>query len=124
MMSRQFKQCVPPCPHFIASGNGHKLCVICLEVEHTLSALTSGWVHSMRFLTEKALLPADALHERRQSAYRGSRGDPRGSGLRSMREFPSLLLLALLSLCQKRKPALRLLPCQKRTYCSLIFLTI
>ncbi len=37
--SSQYRQCVPPCPRFITSGDTHSLCVVCLGVKHAESAL-------------------------------------------------------------------------------------
>ncbi len=57
--SSQYRQCVPPCPRFITSGDTHSLCVVCLGVKHTESALEgAGFPHCER-------LPQRMLRSRR-----------------------------------------------------------
>ncbi len=47
--SSQYRQCVPPCPRFITSGDTHSLCVVCLGVKHAESALEgAGCPHCER----------------------------------------------------------------------------
>ncbi len=48
--SSQYRQCVPPCPRFITSGDTHSLCMVCLGVKHVESALEgAGCLHFERF---------------------------------------------------------------------------
>ncbi len=57
--SSQYRQCVPPCPRFITSGDTHSLCVVCLGVKHAESALEgAGCPHCER-------LPLRTLRSRR-----------------------------------------------------------
>ncbi len=45
----QYRLCVPPCPRYITSGDTHSLCVVCLGVKHTESALEgAGCPHCER----------------------------------------------------------------------------
>ncbi len=57
--SSQYRQCVPPCPRFITSGDTHSLCAVCLGVKHAESALEgAGCPHCER-------LPLHTLCSRR-----------------------------------------------------------
>ncbi len=57
--SSQYRQCVPPCPRFITSGDTHSLCVVCLGVKQAELALEgAGFPHCER-------LPQCTLRSRR-----------------------------------------------------------
>ncbi len=63
--SSQYRQCVPPCPRFITSGDTHSLCVVCLGVRHAESALEgAGCPHCER-------LPLRTLRSRRTLFEKG-----------------------------------------------------
>lgn len=69
---QRFKLCVPLCPLFIMGGDTHNLCIVCLGVEHSQSAL-----ERMRMLHSRwALLEVGTLTS-----------VPRGSGPDSAEEF-------------------------------------
>ncbi len=73
--SSQYRQCVPPCPRFITSGDTHSLCVVCLGVKHAESALEgAGCPHCER-------LPLRTLRSRRALFEKGVfTSAPRGAG--------------------------------------------
>ncbi len=57
--SSQYRQCVPPCPRLITSGDAHILCVVCLGAKHAESALEgAGCPHCER-------LPLRSLRSRK-----------------------------------------------------------
>ncbi len=61
--SSQYRQCVPPCPHFITSEDTHSLCVVCLGVKHAESALEGAGCPHCERLPLRTLLSRRALFE-------------------------------------------------------------
>ncbi len=37
-----YRRCVPPCKHYMSTGDTHSLCVVCLRARHAESALEGG----------------------------------------------------------------------------------
>ncbi len=71
----RYRLCVPPCPRYITSRDTHSLCVVCLGVKHTKSALEgAGCPHCER-------LPLRTLRSRRVLFEEGAfTSVPRGDG--------------------------------------------
>lgn len=52
--SKYFRKCMSLSPCFITPKNTQSLCIVCLGVEHTCSALEgAGWVHCDKFTVRK-----------------------------------------------------------------------
>ncbi len=88
--SSQYRQCVPPCPRFITSGDTHSLCVVCLGVKHAESALEgAGYPHCER-------LPLRTLRSRRTLFEEGvfASAPLRLQGIRILNYIDDWLILA------------------------------
>ncbi|KAI2667130.1 Transposon Ty3-G Gag-Pol polyprotein [Labeo rohita] len=70
-----FRACVPPCPHYITSGDTHALCVVCLGAGHAASALERADCPHCDLLPMRTLCSRKALFE--EGAFTSV---PRGSG--------------------------------------------
>ncbi len=73
--SSQYRQCVPPCPRYITSGDTHSLCVVCLGVKHAESALEGAGCPHCERLPLRTLRSRWALFE--EGAFASV---PRGAG--------------------------------------------
>ncbi|KAI2658583.1 Transposon Ty3-G Gag-Pol polyprotein [Labeo rohita] len=108
-----FRACVPPCLHYITSGDTHALCVVCLGAEHAESAFEKADCTHCDLLPMRTLRSRKALFE--EGAFTSA---PRGSGPASAEAEWALhswgSQLDLLEDPQPgprdRKPALRFLP--------------
>ena len=72
---KQFRQCASPCPRFLAEGDTHSLCVVCLGAEHAQAALEGAVCANCESM------PLRTLRSRRNMFNEaGQPRDPRGSG--------------------------------------------
>ena len=70
-----FKLCVPPCPRYLTGGDTHELCVICLGVEHAVSAFEGADCQHCERLPLRTLRSRLSLFEES-----GRPRDPQGAG--------------------------------------------
>ncbi|KAL0203743.1 hypothetical protein M9458_001761, partial [Cirrhinus mrigala] len=59
----RYRLCVPPCKHYITSGDTHSICVVCLGAEHAESALEGADCPHCELLPLRTLRSQKALFE-------------------------------------------------------------